>query len=163
MTKISLYKFITTFCLVPTTDLAAVAQRALGILQRTLIISGLIKLVSFAFNVLSTPFYVAGLVALLTWSPDTVAWIFIKLGEIQMRVFLIVLNVAMPDIFQTAEGDFSSWADIWQEGLNLLPVEMVEIINGLGLAEIIGLVTGTIGSVWVIKIYRKVMLRAGLW
>lgn len=162
MTKISLYRFLTTFCIVPTTDWAAVAQRALGIIQRTLIITGVIKLISFVMSIVSTPFYIVGLTALLTWSPDTVAWIFIKIGEIQMTCFMILLNVAMPTIFQSANGEYSSWADIWQQGLNLLPEEMLQIINGLGIAEIIGLITGTIASVWIIKIYRKVMLRAGL-
>lgn len=160
--KIGLYRFLTTFCIIPTTDWAAIAQRVIGILQRTLLISAALKLVSFAINILSTPFYVAGIVLLLTWSPDTVAWIFVKLGEIQMQVFMIVLNVAMPDIFAAGDGSYRDWADIWQQGLNLLPSDILEIVNGLGVAELWGIITGTIGSVWVIKIYRKVMLRAGL-
>lgn len=162
MIKISLYKFITTFCLVPTTDLAAIAQRALAIIQRSLLISLIIKLISFAMSILSTPFYVVGITALLTWSPDTIAWIFIKIGEIQTQAFMIVLNVAMPDIFAAGDGSYRSWSEIWQQGLNLLPTEILEIINGLGVAELWGIITGTFGSVWVIKIYRKVMMRAGL-
>lgn len=158
MTKISIYKFLTTFCIVPTTDWAAVAQRALAWLQRLFLISAIIKL----FKMLSTPFYLVGIVALLTYFPDQISWIFIKIGEIEMKVFAIVLNVAMPDIFAKGAGEYANWSQIWQDGLNALPAEMVEIMNGIGVAGILGMVTSTISAVWVIKIYRKVMLRAGL-
>lgn len=160
--KYGLYRFLTTFCLVPVTDWAALAQRVVGMIERALIISGILKLIHFAMGIFSTPFYVVGICALLTWSPDTVAWIFIKIGEIQMQAFMIVLNVAMPDIFAAGDGSYRSWSDIWQQGLNLLPTEILEIINGLGVAELWGIITGTFGSIWVIKIYRKIMMRAGL-
>lgn len=158
MTKISIYKFLTTFCIVPTTDWAAVAQRALAWLQRLFLISAFIKFI----KMLSTPFYLVGIVALLTYFPDQISWIFIKIGEIEMKVFAIVLSVAMPDIFAKGAGEYASWSQIWQDGLNALPAEMVEIMNGIGVAGILGMVTSTISAVWVIKIYRKVMLRAGL-
>lgn len=158
MIKLGLYQFLTTFCIIPTTDWAAVAQRALAWLQRLFIISALIKF----FKMLSTPFYLGGIVLLLTYFPDQISWIFIKIGEIEMKVFAIVLSVAMPDIFAKGAGEYSSWAEIWQNGLDQLPAEMVDIMNGLGVAGIMGLVTSTISAVWVIKIYRKVMLRAGL-
>lgn len=158
MTKISIYRFLTTFCIVPTTDWAAIAQRALAWLQRLFLISAFIKLI----KMISTPFYLVGIVALLTYFPNQISWIFIKIGEIELKVFAIVLSVAMPDIFAKGAGEYSSWAEIWQNGLDQLPAEMVEIMNGLGVAGILGLVTSTISAVWVIKIYRKVMLRAGL-
>lgn len=156
--KISLYKYLTTFCIIPTTDWAAVAQRALAWLQRLFIISALIKF----FKMISTPFYLVGIIALLTYFPDQISWIFIKIGEIELKVFAIVLSVAMPDIFAKGAGEYSSWSEIWQTGLNQLPADMVEIMNGLGVAGLMGLVTSTISAVWMIKIYRKVMLRAGL-
>lgn len=158
MTKISIYKFLTTFCIVPTTDWAAVAQRTLAWLQRLFLIGAFIKLI----KMLSTPFYLVGIVALLTYFPDQISWIFIKIGEIELRVFAIVLSVAMPDIYAQGAGEYANWSQIWQDGLNALPAEMLEVMNGLGVAGILGLVTSTISAVWVIKIYRKVMLRAGL-
>ena len=158
MMKINVYQFLTTFCIVPTTDFAAIAQRALAWLQRLFIIGAIIKFL----KMLSTPFYLVGIVALLTYFPDQISWIFIKIGEIEMRVFAIVLSVAMPDIFAKGSGEYASWAEIWQTGLNQLPADMVDIMNGLGVAGLMGLVTSTISAVWLIKVYRKVMLRAGL-
>ena len=156
--KISLYKFLTTYCIIPTTDWAAVAQRALAWLQRLFIIGAIIKL----FKLISTPFYLVGIIALLTYFPDQISWIFIKIGEIELKMFAIILSVVMPDIFAKGAGEYSSWSEIWQNGLNQLPTEMVDIMNGLGVAGLMGLVTSTISSIWLIKIYRKVMLRAGL-
>lgn len=155
MRKISVYKFVTTFCLVPVTDWGAFIQRVVG----RLLIAGLfLKLLSL----LKQPFFIASLIGLLIWSPDTIAWIFIKIGEIELRVFAMFLAAVMPDLFGTAGEAYTSWAQIWQAGLNALPADMLQIINGLGVAQILGLVTATWAAVSSVKIYRKVMLRAGL-
>lgn len=156
--KISLYKFVTTFCLIPTTDLAAILQRWLAWAQRLFLIAAFVKLI----KMLSTPFWFVAIVAVLTYFPDSVAWIFIKIGELEIRAFAVLLSAVMPDIFATGAGEYQSWAQIWQTGLNALPVEMVEIMNGLGVSALLGMVTSTISSVWIIKIYRKIMLRGGL-
>lgn len=156
--KISFYKFVTTFCLIPTTDLAAILQRWLAWAQRLFLIAAFVKLV----KMLSTPFWFAAIVAVLTYFPDSVAWVFIKLGEIELRAFAVLLSAVMPDIFANGAGEYQSWAQIWQTGLNALPAEMLEIMNGLGVSALLGMVTATISSVWIIKIYRKIMLRGGL-
>ena len=155
MKKISLYKFVTTFCLVPVTDWGAFVQRWVGRIFLGVLFYRL-------FSLLSKPLFIMGLIGLLIWSPDTIAWIFIKIGEIELRVFMIALNAIMPDIFAVSGGYYASWSDIWQAGLNALPTQMVEVMNGLGVAQILGLITSTIGAVGIIRIYRKVMSRAGL-
>lgn len=153
--KISLYKFITTFCLVPVTDWGAFIQRVVG----RLLLAGLfLRLLSL----LKQPLFIASLVAVLVWSPDTIAWIFIKIGEIELRVCAMLLSAIMPSIFETGGTAYTSWAQIWNAGLSALPSDVVQIINGLGVAQMLGLVTATWGAVSSIKIYRKVMLRAGL-
>lgn len=156
--KINLYRFITTYCLIPTTDWAAVAQRTLAWLQRIFIISAIIRLI----KMLSTPFWFVAIVALLTYFPDSVAWVFIKLGEIEIRAFAVLLSAIMPDIFANGAGEYQSWSQIWATGLNSLPAEMVEIMNGLGVSALLGMVTATMTSVMTIKIYRKIMIRGGL-
>lgn len=155
MRKISLYTFVTTFCLMPVTDWGAFVQRIIG----RLVLAGLfLKLLSL----LKQPMFIAALIGVLIWSPDTIAWIFIKIGEIQLRVITLLLVAAMPDLFSAGGNAYSSWAQIWSAGLSALPADMVAIMNGLGVAQILGLVTSTWGAVSSIKIYRKVMLRAGL-
>lgn len=155
MRKISLYTFVTTFCLVPVTDWGAFIQRVIG----RLLLAGLfLKL----FELLKQPLIIASLVGVLIWSPDTIAWIFIKIGEIELRVFAVLMTAVMPDLFCTAGDAYTSWEQIWSAGLNALPADMLEVINGLGVAQILGLVTATWGAVSSVKIYRKVMLRAGL-
>lgn len=155
MRKISLYKFITTFCMIPVNDWMAFVQR---VTQKIF----MIWLVSRILSMLKTPIFIVGMIAVLTWAPESVMWIFLKIGEIELRIFAMVLAKVMPDIFGTGATEYSSWAEIWQAGLNILPTEMLEVINGLGVGYILGLVTATWASVSMIKVYRKVMTRAGL-
>ena len=44
-------------------------------------------------------------------------------------------------------GEVNSWADIWNQGLNLLPADMLEVMNGIGVAELLGLTTSTLWRV----------------
>lgn len=155
MRKISLYKFVTTFCVFPVTDWPAFIQR---VVQRLLLSALVLRIISL----LKQPVFIGALCGVLIWSPDTIAWIFIKIGDIQMRVFTLLLVAIMPSIFSAGGGAYQSWAQIWSAGLSLLPADLVQIMNGLGVAQILGLVTSTWGAVSSIKIYRKVMLRAGL-
>lgn len=90
--KISLYKFVTTFCLVPVTDWGAFVQRVVGRIFLGMIVYKL-------FQLLKQPLFIASLIGLLIWSPDTIAWIFIKLGQIEMKVVLLLISAFMPQIF----------------------------------------------------------------
>lgn len=62
MRKISLYTFVTNFCLVPVTDWGAFIQRVIG---RILLAGLLFKL----FQLLKQPLFIAALVGVLIWSP----------------------------------------------------------------------------------------------
>lgn len=155
MRKISLYRFVTTFCVFPVTDWPAFIQRTV---QRLLLSALIFRIMSL----LKQPLFIAALIGVLIWSPDTIAWIFIKIGDIQLRVIALLLVSIMPDLFSAGGAAYGSWAAIWGAGLAALPAEIVQIINGLGVAQILGLVTSTWGAVSSIKIYRKIMLRAGI-
>ena len=151
--KISLYKFVTTFCLVPVTDWGAFVQRVVG---RVFLRNARFQVVS----VTETTSVHTSLIGLLIWSPDTIAWIFVKLGNIEMKVGLLLISAFMPEIFGEGATQYASWAELWQAGLNAIPSEIVEIINGLGVAQILGMLTSTYGAVHAIQLYRKIMLRA---
>lgn len=155
MRKISVYRFVTTFCLVPVTDWGAFLQRVVRGLFCGWLFFRLLSL-------LKQPLFIASLIGLLIWAPDTITWIFIKVGELEIRAFAFILNAVMPDIFAAGGGQYSTWASIWAQGLSVLPPDVVEIMNGLGVANLLGLVTGTIGAVSLIRVYRRVMLRGGL-
>lgn len=160
--KISLYRFITTFCLVPVNDWVAFGQRLLSFAQRLLIIKFFFTIGKVLFETFKTPAYLAVIVAILTYFPDSVKWIFLKIGEIQIKCFSIMLNVIMPDIFATAGDSYSTAGDLWQAGLNALPSDVLDIMNAVGVAELLGIVTTCLMSGWIVRIYRRVMLRAGL-
>lgn len=155
MPKISLYKFLTTFCVFPVTDWPAFIQRLVWRLLAA-------KMLLTLFNLLKQPLFIVSLVGVLTFAPDTLMWIFIKIGEIELHVMAVVMTTLMPEVFGQGASAYTSWADMWQAGLNILPTDMLEIINGLGVAQILGLVTSTFGAVHMIKIYRKAMMRACL-
>jgi len=159
---IPLYKMLTTFCIVPTYDWAAFGQRVLSMVQKMLLLRGLLFIGQILYNTFKTPLFLVVAVAALTYFPDTIAWIFIKIGQIQITCFAIMLNVVMPDIFATANGDYKTWGQIWQQGVSALPADMVEVMNGIGVAELLGIVTSTLVSGAMVRLYRRVMLRAGL-
>lgn len=155
MKKISLYRFVTTFCIVPTTDWGAFIQR---VILRVMLVNLFFRLLSL----LKQPLFIASLIGLLIWAPDTIMWIFVKIGDLELRLMAMMLANIMPDIFSAGGHAYSSWSQIWQAGLSALPSEMLQVINGLGVSQILGIITGTWTSISSIKIYRKVMLRAGL-
>ena len=146
----------------PTFDWAAFAQRIFGWFTRAMLFAMLIRVVGTLFNLVKTPMFLVGLYLALLWFPDTIQWIFLQIGLIQIKLFMLVLSSVMPDVFTFGSGDVNSWAAIWQQGLSALPTEMVEVINGLGVAEMLGLVTSTLMAGSTIAIYRKIMMRAGL-
>ena len=146
----------------PTFDWAAFAQRIFGWFTRAMLIAMVVRVIGTLFNLVKTPMFLVGLYLALLWFPDTIQWIFLQIGLIQIKLFMLVLSSVMPDVFTFGSGDVNSWAAIWQQGLSGLPTEMVEVINGLGVAEMLGLVTSTLMAGSVIAIYRKIMMRAGL-
>lgn len=146
----------------PTFDWAAFAQRIFGWFTRAMLIGMVIKVIGTLFNLVKTPMFLVGLYLALLWFPDTIQWIFLQIGMIQIKMFMILLSSVMPDVFTFGSGEVNSWAAIWQQGLSALPSEMVEVINGLGVAEMLGLVTSTLIAGSTIVIYRKIMMRAGL-
>ena len=146
----------------PTFDWAAFVQRIFGWFTRAMLIGFVIKVIGTLFNLVKTPMFLVGLYLALLWFPDTIQWIFMQIGMIQLKMFVLVLSAVMPDIFTFGSSEVNSWAEIWNQGLNGLPAEMLEIINGLGVAEMLGLVTSTLMAGSTIAIYRKIMTRAGL-
>lgn len=155
MRKISLYKFITTFCIVPTTDWAAFVQR---VIFRIMTAHAILML----FSLLKQPLFIMSLIGLLIWAPDTVMWIFVTIGNLELQIMAMMLAKIMPDVFSAGGAALSSWSEIWEAGLSVLPTEMLQVINGLGVGQILGILTTTWSAVSSIKIYRKIMLRAGL-
>ena len=155
MTKISLYRFVTTFCIVPTTDWAAFIQR---VVLRIMLVSLVFKLI----GLLKQPLFISSLIGLLIWAPETVMWVFMAIGDLELKIMAIMLVKIMPDIFGAGAGAYTTWAQLWGAGLTVLPSQILQVINGLGVAQLLGIITATWTSISSIKIYRKIMMRAGL-
>lgn len=139
-----------------------VAQKAGQIALLVGILSVLFAIFRFLKKVVTYPLALGAIVVALTLFPDTIGWIFIKIGEIELRVMALVLTAVMPDLFGTASGEFTSWAQIWSAGLSALPADMVDVMNSIGVAQILGMISSTISAVFMIKVYRRAMIRAGL-
>lgn len=152
--KMGLYRFVTTFCLFPVSDWGAFLQRITSEGIRAFLFWMLV-------NVLTKPMFFIGLIALLTWMPDTIGWIFLKIGEIAMKVGFLVMNAIMPDVFATGAGEYRGWSQMWNDGLGALPADAVDIMNGIGVAQILGMVVSTALAVFSIRIIRRIMNRAG--
>lgn len=126
------------------------------------ILSVVMGIMSFLKRFVSYPLGLAAIVVAFTLFPDTIGWIFLQIGNIQLKFFVLLLSEVMPDIVNEGKADFDTWYSIWQAGLNLLPPDLVEVLNSVGVAYLLGMITATIVTISTIRVYRKVMLRAGL-
>ena len=99
--KMSLYRFVTTFCLFPVTDWgASVAAHHVRGHPR-------VPVLAAHKRVDQGPMFFIGLIFLLTWMPDTIGWIFLKIGEIGLSVAFLVMNALMPDVFATGSASIA--------------------------------------------------------
>ena len=146
----------------PTFDWAAFVQRVVGWIKTFIIVHIFLKVFGTLFNLFKTPLFLVALYVALVYFPDTCQWIFQRIGEIQVKAFMVLLSTIMPDIFVFGATEVSSWAQIWNLGLALLPSEIVEVMNATGIGEMLGLVTTTLTAGSCIMVYRKIMTRAGL-
>ena len=126
------------------------------------ILAVVMSILSFLKRIISYPLFLGTIVLALTLFPETVGWIFLKIGEIELQVMTILMTAIMPDIVSVGGGEYQTWAQVWQDGLNILPSEIVDVMNSVGVAYLLGMVTSTISAVGLIRLYRRVMLRAGL-
>lgn len=157
--KIGLYKFITTFCLIPTTDWAAIAQRAFALIQRLLIIKAILTLGKIIWSFAKTPALLGAVVFAFTFFPNTISWILVQIGQMELRVFSTIMVAILPEVFNAGASDYNSWADIWAAGINSFPTQIRDIITGLGVPELLGMVTGVFTSGSIMKIYRRILMR----
>ena len=94
-----------------------------------LILRSVLRILEFAYNVFKTPLALGTIVIMLAYYPDVLQWVLMKIGELQIKCFAIVLNAIMPDIFGSMGTNVTSWHTIWQQGLSLLPSNLVQILN----------------------------------
>lgn len=146
----------------PTFDLSAFLQRISKMIIMGMILRSVLRLMSFAYNVFKTPLALGAIVIMLAYYPDVIQWVLMKIGELQMKCFAIVLNAVMPDIFSSMGTQVTSWRQIWQTGLGILPTNLVSVLNAVGVAELMGLVTATLTAGSTVILYRKVLSRIGI-
>lgn len=142
--------------------LPVIAGVGLGFIIRA-VVGGLISgAVVAIIRVLSKPLFIVGLIALLTYYPDTIQWIFVKIGEIELKVFAMFLSIAMPDIFGQVGTEYDSWASLFNNALSVFPDEILQVCQSLDVAGLMGMVTTCLTTGGTIVLMRKVMLRGGV-
>lgn len=146
----------------PTFDLSAFLQRISKMIIMGLVLRSVLKLLEIAYNVFKTPLALGTIVLMLAYYPEKVQWVLMKIGELEITAFAILLSVVFPDIFWGMSGQLHSWQAIWSAGLSALPVNVVQVLNGVGVAELMGLVTSTLSAGSVVLLYRKIMNRMGI-
>lgn len=146
----------------PTFDLTAFLQRISKIIIMGMILRSVLFILRTLYGVFKTPLALGTIVIMLAYYPDVVQWTLMKIGELQIRCFAIVLNAIMPDIFGSMGTNVTSWHTIWQQGLSLLPSNLVQILNAVGVAELMGLITATLTAGSTVILYRRVLSRVGI-
>lgn len=134
------------------------AERALSFIRNILLAHIIITMV----RVWSKPLYLAGIIAMFMYFPDALQWIFMQIGLIELRIFAIILAVVMPEVFNYASGDVQSWADIFNSALAGLPTEMLQVMQNLQIAQLMGIVTSCLTSGFVIRTFLRMNKRMGL-
>lgn len=134
------------------------AQVALSWIHRII----LLNIFYIIIKVLSKPLYIVGIIVLLTYFPDVVQWIFMQIGLIQIKIFAILLNILMPEIFAYSSGDITNWAQLWNSALTALPSEVLEVMRALDVASLMGIVTTCLTSGFVIRTILRINKRMGL-
>lgn len=117
------------------------------------------KILEVVIEIFKKPLGIVFLIFLLTYYPDTIQWILMQIGLIELKIFAIVLAAVLPDVFGQAS-DLNSWADIWNNALNVLPVDMVEVMAKCNVAEMMALITSTITAAFTIRLYFRIVNRA---
>lgn len=146
----------------PTFDITAFLQRISKIIIMGMILRSVLFILRTLYAVFKTPIALGTIVIMLAYYPDVVQWTLMKIGELQIRCFAIVLNAIMPDIFGSMGTNVTSWHTIWQQGLSLLPSNLVQILNAVGVAELMGLITATLTAGSTVLLYRRVLSRVGI-
>ena len=142
--------------------LMALLGMAGGVLGR-FAISGLVSgIVMGLVRVLSKPFMILGLIGVLLYYPEAIQWIFMKIGEIQIKIFGLMLQAVLPSIFGDNISEIKSWADIFNGAVSAYPEGMTEIMAAAEMAGLMGMVTTCLVSGFTIRIYIRMARKIGV-
>lgn len=142
--------------------LPVIAGVGLGFIIRA-VVGGLISGAVIALiRFLSKPLFIIGLIALLTYYPETIQWIFVKIGEIELKVFAMFLNLAMPDIFGKVGTEYETWSSLFNNALSVFPDEILQVCQSLDVAGLMGMVTTCLTTGGTIILMRKILMRGGV-
>lgn len=146
-----------SYCPVP-----VVVGAGLGLVLRfvlgTIVSGAVVGIIKF----LSRPLAIIGLIGVLTYYPEAIQWIFVKIGEIELKIFAMLLSVAMPDIFGGVSTEYDSWAGLFNSALSVIPSEILEVCQSLDVAGLMGMVTSTLTVGGTIVLTKRILLRGGI-
>lgn len=164
MNSRQMVRLVRSVGLVPVFDWAALAQRIgqmLGISIVAHIIAGiLLRIIGTIIQVFKVPLFLVALIAAFNFFPNQVQWIFEQIGLIQIRVFLTIMGVFMPEIFGGVSGQINSVADYFNFALSALPTDLLDVCQKAGVGTLLGLVTSTMTLGFTMRLYFKVINRS---
>lgn len=146
----------------PTVDIAALAQRVFAFLQRVVIGGIGVAILNTLINLISKPLILGAVVAIFTYCPDVVKWIFMQIGGIMLSIFGVVLGLFMPSIMGEMGEGSTDVVNMSNNALSALPADVIEVFTSFGISELLGMVVSVLLLGWIIRIYRRAMMRAGL-
>ena len=131
-----------------------------GVLGRFITAGATTSVITVIVKLLSKPLFLGVIVGILLYYPETVAWILMKIGEIEIKIFGLILGVIMPDMYPGDETN--EIAGIWNNATSVFPQEVIDTMASLDLAGLMGMVSTTLVAGFTIKIYFHLMKKLGL-
>lgn len=138
---------------------AEAAQILVTWLKRAGILIALEKIITILIRILEKPAYLGGLFIIVMYYPDTLQWLLMQIGLIELKIFAIILNAFLPDIFTISASEVNSWTTIFNEGINALPTDVVDVMAKANVAELMGMVTSALSAAFAIRLYFRIMNR----
>lgn len=139
--EIDLLLLIAAFPVFTLDGITRIGQNIVALGQRVLMFSVVSTLVSFILRLFTTPLYLAGIVAAINFAPNTIRWIFAKMGALAIDFALQMVEIMQPVVADVAKGEaFEGLSNTYVVAYTNLPPEINEMLASLGVHEMLGLI-----------------------
>lgn len=143
-------------------DWVGAYQRARQIILLGLILGIIRAIYNIVSKCFTTPLILGTIIMILLYFPNVVMWIFAKIGSIFLFLFMEVIKIFFPIVFGAVGGTMDDLKSIYQGGFSALPADVLEFLNAIGVAELMGVIMTSIFICAIIRIYRSILKSARL-
>lgn len=126
------------------------------IFQKILALSVVSFLINLLLKALTTPLCLAGIVACVNFAPNTIKWIWAKMGALLIDFALKMVDVFTPiisDSITKGEGGtlFNELSNVYNVAYTNLPTPINETLAFVGVHELLGLIISYYVLLFVLK------------